>query len=202
MKAAHHWNSVYGSKAPNEVSWYQADPTLSLRLIADVCPANGRVIDVGGGASVLVDRLVQSGYQRPAVLDVSELALERAKARLGQHAPQVEWIVADVTSAPEIGQFDVWHDRAVFHFLTDEEDRKRYVSLAVRSLRPDGHLILATFAPDGPTRCSGLEVRRYDGQAALRELVPSFALIREYREVHTTPAGTQQSFFYGLFRRT
>lgn len=196
-----HWDGVYASKSDTEVSWYQARPALSLTLIGEICPHKGRVIDVGGGASVLVDRLLDAGFDQPAVLDVSETALARAKARLGQASRRVQWIVADVTKARDIGRFDVWHDRAVFHFLAAPQERRAYVELATRTLSPGGHVVLSTFALDGPMRCSGLDVCRYDAASVSAELDQAFELVKESAETHITPAGQPQSFFYGVFRR-
>ncbi|HEV8377684.1 MAG TPA: class I SAM-dependent methyltransferase [Tepidisphaeraceae bacterium] len=139
--------------------------------------------------------------ERFAVLDISAAALERSKARLGGKASEVQWIVGDVTQVQSVGRFDVWHDRAVFHFLTDPEDRRKYVQLALRTLPPEGHLILATFATDGPTRCSGLDTCQYDASSALTELGNSFSVVKELKEKHITPAGKTQNFFYGVFRR-
>jgi SAM-dependent methyltransferase len=201
MNRKSHWDRVYSSKAETEVSWYQAEPKLSLELIREFCPSCGSVIDVGGGASLLVDRLLAEGFSHLSVLDISEAALERAKGRLGARSDQVKWIVGDVTEVRSVGAFDVWHDRAVFHFLTDPTDRQKYTQLALRTLSPGGHLILATFAPDGPTRCSGLDICRYDAEAVLKELGDSFSIVKELRETHTTPAGRTQNFFYGVFRR-
>ena len=146
-----HWETVYSTKAETGVSWYQDEPRLSLELIGAVAPAEGgRIIDVGGGASVLVDRLLDLPFGEIAVLDISETALGKARARLGERAERVRWVVADVTEAPELGTFDVWHDRAVFHFLTDAADRRSYVELARQTVPEGGHLIIATFADDGP----------------------------------------------------
>lgn len=198
-----HWERVYGSKGEAEVSWYQQDPRLSLELIESVAPdRRGRIVDVGGGASVLVDRLLDLPFERIAVLDISEAALDRARSRLGERAGRVEWIVADVTESPELGAFDVWHDRAVFHFLTAAEDRRKYVELARRTVPEGGHLIVATFAGGGPKRCSDLEVCRYDARSLAAELGEGFALVRDATEVHTTPRGAAQEFTYGVFRRT
>jgi len=196
-----HWEGVYAAKGESEVSWFQVEPALSLELIRAVCPARGRVIDVGGGASVLVDRLLNSGFEHVAVLDVSRSALDKARARLGERADAVRWIEADVTMAEDLGEFDVWHDRAVFHFLTDPADRQRYVKLARRSISPGGHLIIASFADDGPKRCSDLDVCRYDGRSLAAELGDAFSLVRERTETHVTPWGSTQAFFYGGFRR-
>jgi SAM-dependent methyltransferase len=155
-----HWEGIYSSKSEQEVSWFQPDPSRSLELIRAALPEGGRVIDVGGGMSRLVDRLLDAGFARVSVLDISLAALNAAQLRLGERASSVQWIESDVTTAEHVGELDVWHDRAVFHFLTDPADRRRYVELAERSLSPGGALILATFARDGPTQCSGLDVCR------------------------------------------
>ncbi len=198
-----HWERVYATKAETGVSWYQGEPRLSLELITSVAPARGgRVLDVGGGASVLVDRLLDLPFAEIAVLDISETALERARARLGRRAERVRWIVADVTAAPAPGSFDVWHDRAVFHFLTEAADRRAYVELARRTVPEGGHVLIATFADEGPRRCSDLDVCRYNAGTLSAELGPGFALVREASETHTTPWGAPQPFFYGVFRRT
>ena len=159
------------------------------------------MIDVGGGASLLVDRLLDLPFERIAVLDISEAALSKARSRLGERASRVEWIVADIIEAESLGIFDVWHDRAVFHFLTDAADRRRYVELARRTVPVGGHHIIATFAGDGPKRCSGLDVCRYNAETMGAELGGGFSLVREARESHTTPRGSSQAFFYGVFRR-
>jgi SAM-dependent methyltransferase len=197
-----HWEHVYSTKAETGVSWYQDEPRLSLELIGAVAPAvGGRIIDVGGGASVLVDRLLDLPFAEIAVLDISETALGKARARLGGRAERVRWVVADVTEGPELGAFDVWHDRAVFHFLTDAEDRRSYVQLARRTVPEGGHLIIATFAVDGPKRCSDLDVCRYNARSLASELGEGFSIVREARETHTTPWGSSQAFVYGVFRR-
>jgi SAM-dependent methyltransferase len=196
-----HWEGVYTTKGETEVGWFQPDPALSLELIQSVAPGRGRVIDVGGGASLLVDRLLDSEFEQVAVLDISGAALDKARARLGGRANSVHWIEADVTSVGSVDEFDLWHDRAVFHFLTDPDDRRRYLELAERTVPPGGHLIVATFAPEGPTRCSGLEVCRYDARSLAAELGDAFSLVREATENHVTPHGTPQAFFYGVFRR-
>lgn len=197
-----HWESVYATKDVTEVGWYQAEPKVSVELIGEVCPPGGRVIDVGGGASTLVDRLLLAHeHGQVAVLDMSAAALDKAKARLGDRAERVRWMVGDVTILDDVGQFDVWHDRAVFHFLTDPEDRRRYTELASRTLPQGGHLVVGTFALDGPPRCSGLEVRRYDAELLRAELGPAFRLVRQAREIHTTPAGKSQPFIFAVFAR-
>jgi SAM-dependent methyltransferase len=197
-----HWEQVYAARGEAGVSWYQAEPRLSLELIRSVAPtAGGRILDVGGGASVLVDRLLDLPFGRVAVLDIAETALGRARSRLGDRAGRVEWIAADVTEIEDVGRFDVWHDRAVFHFLTDAGDRGKYVELARRTVPDGGHLIIASFADDGPKRCSDLDVRRYNARSLASALGEGFSLLREARETHTTPWGSEQAFLYGVFRR-
>jgi SAM-dependent methyltransferase len=196
-----HWNAVYTAKADDEVSWYEPEPRTSLDLIQSVLPPGGSVLDVGGGTSRLVDHLLALDVGPIAVLDISPLALERAQARLGDQAGRVRWIAADVTQAPDLGQFDVWHDRAVFHFLTDADDRRSYADLAARTVRIGGHAILGTFALDGPPKCSGLDVCRYDAPSLARELGPSFRLMRDLPCLHVTPAGKPQSFCFAVLRR-
>lgn len=198
----HHWDHVYSTKAETGVSWYQDEPRLSFELIGAVAPAEGgRIIDVGGGASVLVDRLLDLPFGEIAVLDISETALGKAKARLGERAERVRWVVADVTEVPEPGTFDVWHDRAVFHFLTDPDDRRSYVELARKTVPEGGYLVIATFADDGPTQCSDLDVCRYNARSLASELGEGFSLVREARETHTTPGGSSQAFVYVVFKR-
>ena len=197
-----HWEHVYSAKGETGVSWYQDEPRLSLELIGAVAPAEGRrIIDVGGGASVLVDRLLVLPFGEIAVLDISEVALSKARARLGPRAERVRWVVADVTEASELGAFDVWHDRAVFHFLTDPDDRRSYVELARQTVPEGGHLLIATFADDGPKRCSELDVCRYNAQSLAVELGEGFSLVQEARETHATPWGASQAFVYGVFKR-
>jgi SAM-dependent methyltransferase len=197
-----HWEGVHSTRAETGVSWYQVEPRLSLDLIHSVAPATkGRIIDVGGGASVLVDRLLDLPFAKIAVLDISETAASRARSRLGERARRVDWIVADVTEIEALGIFDIWHDRAVFHFLTDPHDRSRYVDLALRTIPQGGHLIIASFADEGPKRCSDLDVRRYNAGTMAAELGEDFSLIREARETHVTPWSSPQAVFYGVFRR-
>jgi SAM-dependent methyltransferase len=201
MERTSHWEGVYSTKGEREVSWFQEEPTLSLELIRQVSPENGRVIDVGGGASVLVDRLLDLGFDGLAVLDISGEALAKARARLGERAERVRWIEADVTVASSLGEFDVWHDRAVFHFLTESGDRRKYVELAKRTVPPGGHVIIATFSLAGPPKCSGLDVCRYDAASLAVELGEGFSLVREAEETHRTPWDSAQAFTYAVFRR-
>jgi len=199
MNTEEHWESLYASKGDRDLSWTQPEPLMSLSLIGEVCPA-GRVIDVGGGASILAERLSDRGYA-VTVLDISQTAIDRASNRLGARASQIHWIVADVTDNLQLGSFDVWHDRAVFHFLTSPADRAAYKALLTRTVPVGGHAIIATFALDGPEKCSGLEVRRYDGQTLAVELGPCLNLLKSVPEMHVTPWGGEQSFQYSLFRR-
>jgi SAM-dependent methyltransferase len=199
MSAKDHWESVYASRADTELSWTQADPYLSLFLIAEVC-ATGSVIDAGGGASLLSGKLLDCGYA-VTVLDISEAAVNRGRKKLGPRADTIHWIVADVTTSPDLGTFDVWHDRAVFHFLTSPTDRAAYVALLARTVAAGRHAVIATFAPDGPEKCSGLDVQRYSGPTLSAELGVSFKLLKSVPETHLTPAGKPQSFQYSVFRR-
>jgi len=196
-----HWEDVYTKKRPTEVSWYAPSLARSLDLIFRASKPGSAVIDVGGGASTLVDDLLRAGYRDVTVLDISAAALTAAQGRLGSAARSVHWLIADVVAAElPTARFDLWHDRAVFHFLTEATERAGYAALARSSVKPGGHLVMATFAPDGPSRCSGLEVRRYDG-ASLAGEFSGFELIEESRESHTTPAGAEQRFTYALLRR-
>ena len=198
-----HWENVYKAKGENEVSWFQGTPTPSLELMAFVDASPGTaIIDVGGGASRLVDFLVQMGIGGVTVLDLSQAALTIPKARLGGRADQVKWVVADVTSWEPQRVYDLWHDRAVFHFLTDEHDRKAYVARLVKAVKPGGHAIIGTFAPDGPERCSGLPVVRYDAESLGKALGSAFDLVETRRHRHLTPWGTEQRFQFSLFVRT
>lgn len=196
-----HWQKVWQERTAGEMSWYQPRPDRSLReiMLTGVPPATARLIDVGGGASMLVDHLLSDGWQDLTVLDISEDALVRAKERLGADAQKVDWLVGDVRSADLGGPFDVWHDRAVFHFLTEPQDRAAYVENMRRHLAPKAHVIIATFAPDGPERCSGLPVMRHDAASIAEALGDEFRLASEAREVHKTPSGNEQPFVYARF---
>lgn len=204
MPSKSHWEQVYASKSPTEVSWFQPRAERSLRLIQEAgMAAPVRIIDVGGGASTLVDDLLDAGYGEVTVLDLSAHALAAAQSRLGVRAREVRWIEANVLEAalPRHG-FDVWHDRAVFHFLTDPADRHAYVRQVLHAVRPGGLVIVATFAPDGPERCSGLPVVRYDPEGLHAEFGAPFSLLRHEREAHHTPTGKVQQFIYCMCRRT
>lgn len=191
-----HWEQVYARKATTAVSWFQEQAATSLRLIqATGLPVEASILDVGGGASVLVDDLLAAGYRDLTVLDLSGAALASARARLGARAEPVRWIEGDITRVELPGAaFDLWHDRAVFHFLTDPEDRRAYVRQLEHALKPGGHIIIATFAEDGPERCSGLPVMRYSATQLAREFAADFTLQHAEKEAHHTPGGAVQSF--------
>jgi len=193
-----HWEKVYETKLPTEVSWYRPHLEVSLQLVEEAAPnRDARIIDVGGGESTLVDDLLARGYRNLAVLDISSTALDGAKLRLGGDANDVRWLCGDVTKMVLPSQlYDVWHDRAVFHFLTSPADRAAYVRLVARALKPGGHAIVATFGPEGPTKCSGLDVVRYDSEALHDEFGSDFRLVKHLDERHETPSGTIQQFTY------
>ena len=201
MDRESHWNGVYQAKPAETVSWYQRNPERSVSLIRKYAEPSQTVIDVGAGASLLVDALLDIGYENLTVLDVSAVGLDVAKARLGSRSELVQWIVADVTKKPVLPPTDLWHDRAVLHFLTETDDQNAYQELVTSAVTPSGHLVLATFAPDGPERCSGLSVQRHDGASLSKLLGPKFELLHEEREIHVTPAGAEQRFCWTVFRR-
>jgi trans-aconitate methyltransferase len=197
-----HWERVWSTRDDTATSWYQATPAVSLALIerAGAAPADP-LIDVGGGASRLVDGLLDRGFSDLTVLDLSAAALDRARQRLGARAARVTWIEADVTAFRPARRYRLWHDRAVFHFLREAEDRARYVANLDRALAPDGQAVIATFAPDGPTRCSGLDIVRYDAAQLAAQLGPGWVLCEERAERHRTPAGGEQRFGFYRFAR-
>ncbi|ACL57686.1 class I SAM-dependent methyltransferase [Methylobacterium nodulans] len=198
-----HWQDTYRAKGEREVSWFQDEPQPSLDLIAQVAvsPASA-IVDIGGGASRLIDHLLAQGFQNVTVLDLSEAALTTAQARLGSRAADVHWLVADVITWTPPQPYAVWHDRATFHFLVAEADRSAYLARLTEALVPGGHAIMATFAPDGPDKCSGLPVMRYDADSLARTLGPAFERVRALRHMHTTPWGAPQAFQFSVFRRT
>lgn len=197
-----HWQSVYGRRPADEVSWYQLHPDTSLSLIRSCqLEKNAALIDVGAGASVLVDHLLDEGYLDVSVLDIAKAALDLSRRRLGARADQVHWQVADVTEFLPDRSYDLWHDRAVLHFLTDPELRAAYRAALEQALEPGGHLVVGTFAIDGPTRCSGLEIVQYDAAKLLDMLGPEFVLREEQKEAHVTPAGAIQQFAWFALQR-
>jgi len=197
-----HWEQVYSTRKPNEVGWYQAYPDVSLRLIAATgTGTQSAIIDVGGGASYLVDELVALGYDNLTVLDISAAAIEAVKSRLGTNAETVQWLVADITRFVPPQQYEIWHDRAVFHFLTEAADRRCYLEAANAALPPGGHLIMATFALDGPARCSGLDVVRYSPESLQQEVGEGFELAESFGGTHVTPSMGRQSYTFCRFVR-
>jgi 2-polyprenyl-3-methyl-5-hydroxy-6-metoxy-1,4-benzoquinol methylase len=193
-----HWEKVYQTKQPQAVSWFQVHATRSLELIRSIeTPLDASIIDVGGGASTLVDDLLHDGFNQVTVLDLSDSALEVARHRLGVSGAGVSWLAGDIRNVnlPE-HTYDIWHDRAVFHFLTDPADRAAYVRQVMKSVKQGGHVIVATFAPDGPEQCSGLPVARYDPNELHGEFGPAFELLEHTSEEHKTPWGSVQNFVY------
>jgi SAM-dependent methyltransferase len=197
-----HWEKFYQTKGEREVSWFQESPAISLDLIrATGVTRIASIIDIGGGASRLIDALLDAGFETLTVLDLSEKALATSKARLGARAARVRWLAADVTMWEPAETYDVWHDRAAFHFLTDAKDRAAYAACVLRAVRPGGHVIIGTFALDGPERCSGLPVVRYDAALLGAVLGSAFSLVESRKDAHQTPMGTLQRFQFSRFRR-
>lgn len=197
-----HWENVYASKSENEVSWFQENPAPSLALIAEIGAApNSAIIDIGGGASRLVDHLIDQGFIDVTVLDLSAAALNAAKARLGERASRARWLAADATVWEPSRAYDIWHDRAAFHFLTEERDRAGYIARLKPGLKIGGHAIIATFALDGPEKCSGLPVMRYDAARLAETLGAGFKLLQSQRNEHATPWGSHQRFQFSVFER-
>jgi 2-polyprenyl-3-methyl-5-hydroxy-6-metoxy-1,4-benzoquinol methylase len=198
MESKSHWEQVYQSKAPETVSWYAPHLETSIKLIQQATTdKQAAIIDVGGGEATLVDDLLDHGYHRMSVLDISQTAIDVARKRLGINGANVAWYCSDITSAtlPE-SYFDVWHDRAVFHFLTNENDRKKYIRQVMRSVKHGGYVIISTFGPEGPDKCSGLDVVKYNADSLHTEFGKNFQLIESSTEIHHTPFGTTQQFLY------
>jgi SAM-dependent methyltransferase len=202
MDAQTHWENIYGKKAPDAVSWYRAHLETSLELVERAAPARAAsIIDVGGGESTLVDDLLARGYQNVTVLDISRIAIDITQKRLGLASGKVRWLVGDITTTKlEPCTYDVWHDRAVFHFLKAIEARLAYVRQVAHAVKPGGHVIVSTFGPEGPTKCSGLDVARYDAESLHNEFGVRFRLLESTEELHRTPFGTVQQFLYCLCR--
>jgi SAM-dependent methyltransferase len=197
-----HWNRVYETRRETEVSWYQSTPRLSIALVREFAPATtAAVVDIGGGASSFTLELLRAGYGDLTVLDISAAALDRAKALIGADAARIGWIVADIAVWKPERQWQVWHDRAVFHFLTERAAQDAYIA-ALKAALPAGAIaIISGFAPDGPEKCSGLPVIRYDAAALSERIGEGFELLKEMREAHTTPGGAVQNFYYAVLRR-
>jgi 2-polyprenyl-3-methyl-5-hydroxy-6-metoxy-1,4-benzoquinol methylase len=198
MDAQSHWQNIYASKAANSVSWYCRHLEISLELTQRVAPdLSASIIDIGGGESTLVDDLIDRGYRDLSVLDISQIAIDADKQRLNSAAKDVHWLVGDITTAKlQPRAYDVWHDRAVFHFLTMPEQRAAYVRQAASAVKPGGHLVVSTFGPEGPAKCSGLDVIRYDAESLHGEFGTRFRLLESFTELHCTPSGSTQQFLY------
>ena len=203
MNTKLHWDTVYETKCDNQVSWFREHLENSLKLIRETnVGKQGEIIDVGGGSSTLVDDLLDKGFANLTVLDISSKAIEKSRERLGRKATKIEWIEADITEAvlPE-NYYDVWHDRAVFHFLTEQEDRRKYIELVMRSVKVGGHIIIVSFGLNGPAKCSGLDVVRYSPETMHHEFGKSFKLVKSFDETHHTPFETTQQFIYCYCRK-
>lgn len=203
MNRKTHWETVYQTKSDREVSWFSEHLDNSLRMILNTkARKEAAIINVGGGSSTLADDLLEKGFADVSVLDISRAAMKKSRERLGSRAEQIKWIEADITevSLPE-NHYDIWHDRAVFHFLTAPEDRKKYVELVMRSLQVGGHIIVASFGENGPQKCSGLDVMQYSPEAMRDEFGDEFKLVKSFHETHKTPFGTTQEFVYCYCRK-
>jgi SAM-dependent methyltransferase len=196
-----HWEGVYSTKAETAVSWYQRHSNQSLAYVTAAAGKASHIVDIGGGTSTLVDDLLERGYANVTVLDISDAALAKAKARLGERASRVAWIVADITRWCPPRLYDVWHDRAVFHFLTKTKDQDAYITALRAGTERGAALIVATFALDGPEKCSGLPVQRYSPETLAKRLGAPFVLTDQTQETHATPWGAEQRFSYAVFRR-
>lgn len=198
-----HWENIYDTKHLHEVSWYQPTPTTSLALIEMLSlDSNIAIIDIGGGDSLLVDNLLSHGFENINVLDISKRALEKAEARVGEeNAAKVNWIEADISNYEPQREYDLWHDRAAFHFLTDEKDITHYVKIASAHIKKGAFLIIATFAENGPLKCSGLHIQQYSEESLPKVFEENFEKIKVFKEIHKTPSGTEQSFVFAVMRR-
>lgn len=202
MESQQHWTNIYDTKPTDTVSWYQAEPARSLAWIAEAAPPPAAaVLDVGAGASFLVDRLVARGYAHVGAIDIAPNALAKIKQRLGAEAAKVDWFAGSVLDFAPVRAYDVWHDRAVLHFLREPADQQRYAEVLARTVKPGGHAIIATFAIGGPLKCSGLEIVQYDAAKLQALLGPRFTLEKEELEMHQTPGGSEQKFQWAMFRR-
>jgi ubiquinone/menaquinone biosynthesis C-methylase UbiE len=200
MNRKNHWENIYTEKSPLKVSWYQKEPLLSLELISNSkLDKNAAIIDVGGGTSSLVGLMLDEGYSNITVLDMSSTALGIAKHRLGERSNLVKWIEVDITEFNPLHKYDLWHDRAVFHFLTDVQDQNKYIGVLKKTLKTRGYVIIASFAVDGPKKCSGLDIVQYDSKKISDKLGPRFRLLENRPELHITPFNIEQKFCYFRF---
>ena len=196
-----HWENIYQTKKSNDMSWFQENPKTSLKLIVETnLGKKAKIIDVGAGDSKIVDNLLAFGFRNITVLDISSNSLERAKKRLGSTADDVKWIVSDLRKFETDDRYDIWHDRAVLHFLTTKEDINKYASVVRRFLKPKGYLIISTFSLNGPKRCSELDIKQYS-EGSMRQLFSDFEYMKSFEEEHKTPWGTNQIFIYSIFRK-
>jgi len=198
MNSQSHWERIYAGKTPDAVSWYRPHLEKSLSLIEQCAPGkSAAIIDVGGGESTLVDDLLTRGYENITILDISQTAIDANRKRLGMESERAKWLAADICKIElDPSAYDVWHDRAVFHFLTEARDRTAYVGQVARAVKRGGHVIVSTFGPEGPMKCSGLDVVRYDAQSLHKEFGINFRLVESSKELHQTPFGTVQQFLY------
>ncbi len=202
MDRKKHWEDIYQSKNTTEVSWFQASPTTSLQFVKEFqLPLSARIIDVGGGDSFMVDRLLEMGYSNITVLDIAETAIKKAQKRLGEKAKKVKWIIADATGFKPEEKYDFWHDRAAFHFLTDKQEISKYVDTIRSYVKPGGYLVLGTFSEQGPTKCSGIEIKQYSENTMTGLLREFFNKIRCITVDHKTPFNTLQNFIFCSFKR-
>ena len=198
-----HWENIYQTKELNEVSWYQPKPATSLNFFEELTiPKNAKIIDIGGGDSFLVDHLIDLGYSEITVLDISDAAIQKAKNRLGNKAEKVTWIVSDIIEFQPTEKYDVWHDRAAFHFLTNKEEREKYVLIADQSLNYNGILIVGTFSVNGPFKCSGIEITQYSEESMLDQFKSKFEKVNCFTIDHTTPFNTIQNFLFCSFKKS
>ena len=198
-----HWENIYETKPLTEVSWYQPLPETSIRLLGEIgILADSSLIDIGGGDSFLVDYLLKKGIADITVLDISAKAIERAKERLGTEAQKVTWIQSDISQFTPTTQYDIWHDRAAFHFLTEEKEIEHYVEIASESVKIGGHLVLGTFSDNGPKKCSGIEIKQYSQPEMTKKFARAFRCVKCFNEDHNTPFNTFQNFTFGVFKRT
>jgi len=202
MNPKEHWENIYISKPPHEVSWTQQFPTSSLRFLESLClPLSAKIIDVGGGDSQLADQIIERGFENVSVLDISASALERTKARLRKNSDNVKWIESNILEFETDEKYDFWHDRAVFHFLTKPEDTQKYKALAVDKVKANGWFLIGTFSESGPMKCSGLEIKQYSEQQLIDAFSPDFQMVKSFQEEHKTPFDTIQHFQFCLFQR-